>query len=353
MDAIKKILLIRFSSIGDIVLTSLLVRVLRKRFPNAFIDFATKSEFAELLRYNPYLNTVIELTSGDWPELRSLGRRIRRERYDVVLDLHNSLRSRYLRLISGVSHVGVINKRLLARTMLVKSGINYYRDAIPVAERYLEAASSLGLQNDGAGLELFLPEEASGKAAHFITSHFPEDDSPILALAPAAKHKTKMWPSERFADVAKSLVNELGARILLVGGAEDSHICVSVAHQVNDATSSGSAVSVAGSLSLLETAAVLDRCDLVLTNDSAIMHIAAARHRPVVAIFGPTVREFGFFPYGTISDVLEKRELSCRPCTHIGSDACPKRHFRCMLDISIDDVYAAVKKMISEQQAAV
>jgi len=342
MRAINKILIIRFSSIGDIVLASLLIRTLRNAYPDALIDFLVKSEYAELVRHNPYLSSVIELKTSETDERTTLKRRIRSEQYDLIVDIHNSLRSRYLRMFSGAKRTTVINKRIIPRFALVKFKKNIYKDVVPIAERYLETVSKLNVQNDGKGLELFIPEDTMSAVSAIIQKYNLDRYETVYGFAPTAKHFTKRWPQERFVELGIRIAKNSRTKIFIFGGKEETDYCGDIAQMMNAELGSSAAESMAGKFSLLETAAALDYCSVVVSNDTGIMHIAAARKRNLVAIFGSTVREFGFFPYGTNNVVVEQEGLDCRPCSHIGRNSCPKGHFKCMKDISTDTVLAAI-----------
>lgn len=349
MPSIQKILIIRFSSIGDIVLASPLIRGLRSRFPKVQIDFLVKSEYADLVRFNHHLSSVVELRTTDFQELRKLGKKIREEQYDVILDIHNSLRSRYLRMFSDAKETCVINKRVFKRFALIQFKWNLYDAVVPTAERYLEAAHALGVSDDGKGLEIFIPDETLFGISSMMSTYRLDRSDAVIGMAPSAKHNTKMWLKERFAEVALKMARVHNAKVLLFGGSEDINRCTEIAEVVNTTVGSEAAINLAGKLSILETASAMDFCDVVLCNDTGIMHLAAARQRNVVAIFGPTVKEFGFFPYGTHAEVVEHSDLPCRPCTHIGSAQCPKGHFRCMKDITVDQVYKAISSLLMHQ----
>ncbi|MEK6569892.1 MAG: lipopolysaccharide heptosyltransferase II [Bacteroidota bacterium] len=345
---INKTLIIRLSSIGDIILTSLLVRLLRKKFPDAQIDFLVKTEYTELVRYNPHLQNVIELdTSGGFTTLRGLKERIHREGYDTIIDIQGNLRSNFLRKGSS-GKVATVNKRKLSRFLLVNFKWNVYRSATPVALRYLETLRAFGIENDGMGLEVFIPEEVSGRVRDKLLSVGLEREETVVGLCPGAKHTTKRWPAERFAKLAVLLIIEHGAKVLLFGGEDDLERCAAIEQQVVKETGKRSSVAnFGGAFSLLETAAAMDACDVIVTNDTGLLHLAAARKRKVVAIFGPTVKEFGFFPFRTESKVVERLGLYCRPCTHIGGNACPEGHFRCMKEITIEEVLTGVKSFLT------
>lgn len=331
-----KTLVIRFSSAGDIILTSLFVRALRKRYPDAEIHYLTKHEFAPLVEHSPYLNRVITL--GNDAGMRDLARlksEMIRENggdYDVVFDLHNSLRSRYARAGLG-KELAIFHKPTFKKWLLVKRKINRLRPVVPIPERYLKVGARHNLTNDGEGLDLFIGNTLSPIA--------PQPGRLTIALAPGAKHATKRWLADNFAALGTMLSGDYGARIVLLGSAAEQDLCAGI-----DRSIGGESVNLAGRTTLLETAAVMDSCDLVVANDSALTHIAAARKRPVITIFGSTVQEFGFAPYGTRCTIIEHTGLYCRPCTTIGRDACPEGHFRCMREISVGDVLEASRGLV-------
>jgi lipopolysaccharide heptosyltransferase II len=344
----NKTLVIRFSSIGDIVLSSPLIRVLRAQFPSSQIDFVVRKEYAELVRYNPHLNIIYEYdVQTGLRGLRQLKKRIRSEKYDLVVDIHNSLRSRYLRSCIGANNVGVVDKRIFARTMLVKFKKNIYKAVVPVAERYIEPVKSSGIENDAQGLEIFIPDETMFKVSGKMSSLKLHTYKKVIGFCPSAKHVTKRWPEERFIETGIRLVNDLKAKILIFGGKNDSILCSSIANAINKNSESESAVEFSRQFSLLETSAAMQFCDVVLSNDSGLMHIAAAMKRKIVALFGSTVEEFGFYPIGTESIILERKKLKCRPCSHIGRDSCPKGHFRCMKEIQVDEVVDSIRAISS------
>jgi lipopolysaccharide heptosyltransferase II len=344
----EKILIIRFSSLGDILLASPLLRVLHRSFPRARVDFLLKAEYADLVRYHPAVSSVLALPSAGSEDLSELRRQIRAERYDVILDLHNSLRSRAVRFFSGARRVFSVNKRVIRRFMLVNLKRNFYREVVPVAERYLETVAPLGLAKDNLGLELYVPDETISRVATMMSRYKLDRFDVVIGMAPSARHATKRWPPERFRELGVRLVKERRAKLLLFGGPEETDYCGDIAQMINAEAGSSSAESLAGKLSLLETAAALDHCTLMISNDSGLMHMAAARGRRVLAIFGSTVREFGFFPYGTPAAILEAGALPCRPCSHIGRESCPEGHFRCMKDISVEEAFSAVRSIAEE-----
>lgn len=348
MDTSSKTLVIRFSSIGDIVLSTPLLRVLRARFPKGQIDYVTRMEYAELVRSNQNLNHTYEFDAREGFEgLRSLKKKIRDEGYDLIVDIHDSLRSKYLRSLRGPRRF-VLNKRVLERSMLVNLKKNLYKEITPVADRYIEPLSDLGVTNDGQGLELHIPDETlfgvSGKIAALKLNRFEK----VIGLCPGARHFTKRWPSDRFARVGAAFAQKMDAKVLLFGGSQDATICNQICWDINNQAGVDRATSLCGQLRLLETAAAMEYCDVMITNDTGLMHIAVAMHKKIVAVFGSTVKEFGFFPYDRKAVVLETGGLSCRPCSHIGLSECPEKHFRCMTEIEPDLVYTRARDLLGQ-----
>lgn len=346
----EKILIIRFSSIGDIILASPLIRCLRNKFPNSQIDFLVRHDYSDLVRYNPHLSKVIEFDiHGGFNSLKQLTHQFKQENYSIVLDIHNSLRSRYVRYFSKPKSFYVVDKRTAARFCLINFKRNLYQKAIPVAERYLETAKEVGVENDKKGLEIFIHDNHQNKIAEKLLQVRSSDIKLIVGVAPSAKHNTKKWQADKYVQLLARLVSEQDALVLAFGGIENKKEIDDIVNKVNDITNKQAALNFAGELSLLENAAAFDYCNVVISNDTGLMHLAAARKKKIVALFGPTVREFGFFPYGTENIVVENNTISCRPCSHIGSKTCPKKHFKCMQDISSEKVYTEVKHILNIQ----
>ncbi|MFA6468157.1 MAG: glycosyltransferase family 9 protein [Bacteroidota bacterium] len=344
----SKTVVLRLSSIGDIILSSPLLRVLRKAVGNdARIDFVVRKEYAELVRYNHHLSIVHEYdVATGYKGLQDLALQLRAEHYDLVIDIHDSIRTKFLRAACTTKNVVVMDKRKLERWLMVNLKRNAYSDNLTVAERYIETVENYGIKNDNKGLEIFIPDstlfEISGKMGKLRLDRFEK----VIGICPGSKHFTKRWQKEKFADVAVRAVTELKAKIHLFGGPDEWEDCEFVRQEVARRVSSESVTNFAGEFSLLESAAALEFCDAVVTNDSGLMHLAAAKQKKIVAIFGSTVKEFGFAPYGTESIVVEKNDLDCRPCTHIGKKECPKIHFKCMTDIDVDTVFTSVAALL-------
>jgi heptosyltransferase-2 len=210
-----------------------------------------------------------------------------------------------------------------------------------VTDRYLEPLRPWQVADDGEGPEIFPSEEARNAAGELAARAGAGEDAGWVGLAPSARHATKMWPWEGFARAGAELSLRRRTGVILFGGETDAALCAQTAARVRELHPGVSLLDASGKLSLPATAALMDRCGVVLTNDSGLMHLAAARRRKIVAIFGSTVRQFGFAPPAGSSIVVEQHGLPCRPCTHIGRPSCPLGHFRCMTEISPERVIAA------------
>jgi len=345
---LHKTLIIRLSSVGDVVLSSPLVRVLHGRHPDCEIDFLVKAEYADLVRFNPHVAHVLQFPGGGTlPDLLRLRRAITSSGYDLIVDIHDSIRSRFLS--TGTGRVARVNKRKIARTLLVNFKIDVYSrfgGAPDVAARYIETLSRWGVDDDGGGPELFFPGGLRESVERLLAEEHLAPGTTCIGVCPGARHGNKMWPAERFAESAGALAERSRLPVLLFGGADERAMCASIASTIGAARPGVSVLNLAGRLSLLETGCVMDRCSVVLANDTGLMHIAEARGVPVVAVFGPTVREFGFFPRGEHATVIEHPGLPCRPCTHIGLPRCPLGHFRCMTEIAAGTVIADAERRL-------
>jgi lipopolysaccharide heptosyltransferase II len=328
------VLAIRFSSIGDILLTTPLLRAIRHRFPGGRITMVTKEQYVPLLSNNPHLDRVVGLAPNQ--TLRALAAELRQERYTHRLDLHGSLRSVALRaLVRG--RWSTYPKHRIARAMLIRAKRDRYRDRRPVAERYFSAAKELEVTPDGAPPDLVVGPEAEREAAEWLIASGLAGGRPIVALAPGAAHATKRWPLEHWGRLIDRLVQN-GFGVALVGGPADAARAATLA-------GSPAVANAAGRLGLQGSAALLRRAAAAVSGDTGVMHMATAVRTPVVALFGPTVRAFGFAPYSDRSRVVEL-QLSCRPCSSQGGPRCPLGHHRCMVEMAPDLVYDTLRRSL-------
>jgi len=315
----KKILIIRFSSIGDIVLTTPVVRCLKQVKDRQYeVHYTTKEVHAGLLNNNPYIDMVHLLDKrGLW----NLAKRLRRERFDFVIDLHNNQRSLLLKTILGVSSSS-FNKLNFSKWLLVHFRKNLLPD-LHIVDRYMATAARLGVVNDNNGLDYFIPDKARQLPEGIPLAY----RNGFIAFSIGGKHHTKRLPNEKIIEIC----DNLSLPVILLGGMEDaangkviSQACSSKAEPFN----------ACGMLSLDQSAYVLQMASTVITHDTGLMHIAAALNKPIVSIWGNTIPEFGMYPYvpqhQALSKIVEIDQLPCRPCSKIGFDKCPKGHFDCM-----------------------
>ncbi len=315
INDIRNILIIRLSSIGDIVLTTPVLRRLHAAYPEASIDYCIKSPFASLLNASPYLNIVY--TSAAPP----------RGHYDIVVDLQNNFRSRSLLKLISFERLYRYRKRNWKKLLLVRAGLDLFDTTESVVDRYMASFVGSAINGDDKGCELWLSEDDRGYAASVS-----DGDGLQLAVCFGANHLTKRYPPKKFASVVERLVRQFRLRVFLLGGAEDMPQADELLAAISPVAAS-SVINLAGMTSLTESAAVLEMCDAVLTNDTGLMHIASAFEKQLFVLFGSSVAQFGFLPYNTPCSLFEVSDLKCRPCSHIGRDHCPEGHFRCMLDI--------------------
>lgn len=327
-----RVLLVRFSSIGDILLTTPLARALKRRHGGAQLIFVTKRSMVPLVADNPHLSHVVALEPEE--PLVHLAGRLRALHPTHGLDLHGNLRSAALRLLVRCRWSGFA-KRKVARAVLIATKLDLYRDRVPVAERYFDAARRLDVRPDGGPPEFFLGAAARERVARWLADRKLED-TPLAALAPGAAHATKRWPIPHWQALAERL-RSAGYRLVVVGGPEDRGVARQLGTQVE---------SAAGEFTLQETGACLARAKVLVSGDTGVMHIATGVGTPVVALFGPTVEAFGFFPYRARAAVLEEN-LSCRPCSTAGTARCPLGHHRCLNDLLPDRVAAAVARLVA------
>ena len=337
----RRVLFIRLSAMGDILLITPVLRLFHERFPETQIDVLVKRQFAQLLQYHPLIRNLIQLP--DKPGLRelfSVVRLLRSQKYDMIFDLQKHWRSYFLTARAKSKTVRRYKKYAFQRFLLVRWKINRYK-GIPeyIPERYFYALRSPDIKWQKRNPEFHIPDAIRNEAARKYS--FPQNGMTV-AIAPGAAWRTKRWPVSHFIALIQLIRKEFHATFIILGGKSDRDVCAEITAQVGVP-----AVNLCGQTSLLESGAVMSRCELLVTNDTGMMHVATALGRKVIAVFGPTVKEFGFFPFSDVAEVVENRHISCRPCSYHGSDRCPKKHFRCMEEIKPEQVFQAVTRVLA------
>jgi len=330
-----KILVIRFSSIGDIVLTTPVVRVLKTQLENAEIHYATKIQFRSIFEENPYIDKMHYLEK----DLRAFIRELRNEKFDFIVDLHNNLRTRIIKAALRTKSSS-FDKLNIEKWLIVNFKINKLPN-VHIVDRYLETVKSFDIKNDSLGLDYFIPEKDVVPMEWLPETH----RNGYVAYAIGAQHDTKKLPVERMIE----LCDKINRPIVLLGGKEDA----AVGDQINAffQKSSGSSeyedglkelnkrtliYNSCGKYNLNQSASLIKQARYVFSHDTGLMHIAAAFKKEIFSIWGNTIPEFGMYPYRTKFTVLENTKLSCRPCSKIGHNKCPKGHFKCMREIVFD-----------------
>lgn len=325
----KSILIIRLSSLGDILLTTPLLRSVKKRYPDIKIDFVLKEQYKELLQFNPHISRIYEYKT-DKVEKKALFKTLKENKYDLIVDLQNNFRSFKLRRAANAPAVK-FNKKTLSKFLLVKFKYNRLRNAGPIPKRY---AKTLGnFQLDNGGLEFFLPGSTKSMLGDF---------NKYIGFAPGSRHFTKMWPKQYYADLGNQLMSK-GYLVVLFGGKSDIQICYELSVKIPGS------INLCNEDQIFDTATDMKKCRAIVCNDSGLMHIACSLKIPMLTFFGSTVKEFGFMPYNCKSLVMENAGLNCRPCTHIGRETCPKNHFRCMMELTPKSAFDKLNTILRAQ----
>ena len=322
-----KFLIIRFSSIGDIILTSPVIRCLKHQVENAEIHFVTKKRYECILCSNPY----IEKVHGYDDNMNVLLERFEKEKFDYIIDLHLNLKSNRIKRSLKIPSFA-FNKLGWKKMFFVRFKI----DRLPrvhVVYRYLDTVYALGVKNDGKGLDYFIPNDES----------FREQDLPApfrngyVAFVIAGTYFTKKLPLEKVSEVCQ----KINFPVILLGGKAEFDEGEKVLSQ-----SKGNVLNYAGKISLNESASLIRNARVVLTNDTGLMHIAAAFKKKILSFWGNTVPLFGMTPYETHpeSALMEIEGLRCRPCSKLGHKKCPKKHFKCMNEIKVDNIVNWIDK---------
>lgn len=330
-----KFLFIRLSSIGDIVLTSPVIRCTKQQVPDAEIHFITKASFSQILESNPYVDKILI-----WEDVLKSGfGLLRKEHYDAVIDLHNNLRSMRLRIqLIGTPSFG-FPKLNFRKYLMVRLKMNRL-PKLHIVDRYFEAVKSLDVKNDGHGLDYFI-----ASSGYEVFKDFVEKESfknKYIAVCIGAQHATKKMSAKQIA----KLIEKLTLPVLLLGGDSDKDS----AKEIKLLTTKIDVRDACGKLSLHGSAAALQSAHLVISHDTGLMHIAAALGKSIISIWGNTIPAFGMYAYpkneAQIAINAEVKGLACRPCSKIGFNKCPKGHFDCMNKQDLNQIAEKANQII-------
>ena len=337
-SSIHKILIIQTAFLGDVILTTGLVRAAVHALPTAEIHVLAIPETSEIFERNPYVTRVLQFFKRNpkrkYHSLLKIIKEIRTQRYDAAISVQGSWTSSLMMLLGGIRlRIGFDNQKFMTDVVPLEKNLHATR-------RHLKLLTPLTDRQFDSTTELFWPESCEVKAKSLVSEVLGGEckrHPGLVGLAPGSIWETKRWPAEYFSRLP-GLLPLSAYRFVLLGGEGDRYMCEKIAEAADTRI-----FNYAGELSLLESAALISKLDLLISNDSACMHIANAVRTDVFALFGPTVRNFGFFPYQP-NDRLFEVDLYCRPCGKHGGRRCPEGHFRCMREITPEQVAAAVQE---------
>lgn len=327
----QKVLVVRFSSMGDIILTTPVVRCLKEQV-SCEVHYITKARFADLLNGNPYIDKLWTIDS----DLNEIKEELQAEEYDAIVDLHKSLRSWQL---SWILKKGAyrLNKLNLRKWIFVNFKLNFLPD-IHIVDRYLDTLKQWGVKNDGKGLDYYIQSDE----IEAVDAHLNESGEPSIGLVIGAAHFTKVPPYE----LLYKFCSTYRGKICLIGGPPEAE-----KGEKLEEMSGENVKNFAGKLSIDESAYVLNKTSIVIAPDTGMMHISAALQKPIILIWGSTHPAFGMYPYygnsGLKHKNVEVNNLDCRPCTKMGRASCPMGHFLCMKMHTVEDItrqIEAIKK---------
>lgn len=331
------ILLVQTAFLGDLILTTPLIKAVKKKFPDSKLTVLVIPQTAELLKNNPYVDEVITYDKrGKEKSLNSffqLVNRIKQSKFDLALVPHRSYRSSFLVFLAKIPERIGFDKNQ-ASFFLTKK-VTYQKNWHEI-DRNLSLIEPDGLKVEEKYPELFPDKNNFARVENFLKENEVKANYPLVAIAAGSTWATKRWLPEGFAKVADWLMQKEKAKVIFIGSTEDEKLTDQICGFMQPKP-----VVSCGKLSLLESAALLSKCKLLLANDTAPVHMAVAMKKPVIEIYGSTIPGFGFYPYGKGHVIIEK-DLACRPCGIHGHQKCPLGHFKCMKEISAEEVYQAV-----------
>jgi ADP-heptose:LPS heptosyltransferase len=317
-----KILVVRFSSIGDIVLTTPILRCLKQQLKDVELHYVTKHSFLSVIENNIYVDKVFAIKDS----LKDVIPQLKKENYDYVIDLHHNVRT--LRLKTALGKKSFSFNKLNWEKFLI---VNFKKNKLPnlhIVDRYFETLQSLGVKNDGNGLDYYINEKDEIDIPSTLPTLFHEDYNVLVV---GGSYFTKQIPINKLKEICTKSILPL----ILLGGKEDAAIAEQVYQFHKNKT-----INLCGKLNLNQSASIILQANKVITSDTGLMHIAAAYKKDIISLWGNTIPEFGMGPYlaGKNSQILEVKGLSCRPCSKLGYKKCPKGHFKCMNDIEIKSI---------------
>lgn len=322
----KKVLIIRFSSIGDIVLTTPVIRCIKHQIQDVEIHYFTKKSFSNILINNPYISKVHSLDDN----FNDIINVLKNEHFDYIIDLHKNIRTQIVKKRLRVPSFS-FQKLNLEKWLFVNLKLRNIMPKVHIVDRYFGAVKSLGVVNDNLGLDYFI--DAKDKVD---ISAFPEIfGKGYIAIVTGGKHTTKQIPE----NILISICDRISTPILLLGGKED----FDKTELVLNKSTNKNIINACGTYNLNQSASIIAQAAKVITGDTGLMHIASAFKKEIISLWGNTVPEFGMYPYLPKGEekkaiILQVEGLKCRPCSKIGYEKCPKGHFKCMNNQNIETI---------------
>lgn len=344
MHKFKRILIIQTAFLGDVVLTVPLIMALRRAYPNSYLCAMVIPQVREILQDNPALDEIIVYDKKDkeksWLSFLRLCKKIKAQNFDLAILPHRSFKSALLTFLAKIPcRIGFNiseGSLLLTDKIIYREGKNIHE-----IERNLSLLDRLDVADKKVEFFLRAGKNALSYSLSMMKKYQIDANDLVVGINPGSVWPTKRYPVEKFAALADKIVKELDATIFIIGGPEDKQIADQVVGQMKERV-----INIAGETTIKQLIAISQRFNLLITNDSGAMHIAVAQNVPVVAIFGPTTRELGFYPYGQ-KDIVVEKKLPCRPCGKHGGNRCPQKNFACMKLITIGEVFDAVRRRLN------
>lgn len=328
-----KVLIVRFSSIGDVVLTTPIIRALKKQVPDVEIHYITKEHNKVILKDNPYIDQVFTIQKS----ITECVDKLKTQHYDYLIDLHKNTRTLYLKKQLAVPYL-TFPKLNIEKWLLVNFKWNRMPN-IHIVDRYFKAVEALGVKNDHLPCDYFIPEKEQVQTEAMLNVH-PKS---YLAIAIGAQFATKRMNFE----LLEKIINPLSVPIVLVGGPTDANFAFKLKNRFPEKT----IISACGNFSLSQSASIVQQAKAILTNDTGLMHIASCFEIPTISVWGNTVPALGMYPYfpriQNAYGIHEVENLKCRPCSKIGFQQCPKKHFSCMNDQNVTEILASIEEKMN------
>lgn len=319
-----KILIIRFSSIGDIVWCTPVIRCIKQQIPNVELHFCTKQKFKSILEHNPYVDKFHYLNDGE--SIFDFVKKLKSEHFDLVVDLHNKIRTWLIRLLLFKKTVSY-KKLTWRRFLFTKFQFKTMTKQLHVVERYLQTVEYLGVTNDNKGLDYFIHQKDEVN----INSLPKGFQNGYAGFVIGASRFTKRLPLEKMAEICQ----KINKPIVLIGGKEDKQTGDNLIDFLEENKINVAIFNACGLYSISQSASILKNATEVFGHDTGLTHIAAAFKKKVYSIWGST-SPIGFAPYQTENIIFENNNLTCRPCSKSGTDTCPKGHFKCLKEIMFE-----------------